>query len=200
MAVDREGARVALGAFLRALGHDPTDQPELADTPARVTDAFADELLAGYDVDVGDLIVDGSEPILEGPDRPGLVVVRDLGVASVCPHHLTTSLGWAAVGYLPGARLLGLGTLAKLVEALSRRLTFQEAIGARVVEALMGHGQARGAFCRLAMTHGCLCARGARQPGATVHTSATAGALADPAALTELGLLLGREPRQPEKG
>jgi len=110
MAVDREGARMAVRAFLRALGHDPADHPELADTPARVTDAFADELLAGYEIDLGDLIVNGSEPIPEGPNQAGLVVVRDLAVASVCPHHLTTSLGRAAVCYLPGQRLLGLGT------------------------------------------------------------------------------------------
>ena len=197
MAVDREGARAAVQAFLRALGHDPTDHPELADTPARVTDAFADELLAGYTVDLADLVVGGSEPIPEGPERPGLVVVRDLAVASVCPHHLTTSLGRAAVCYLPGRRLLGLGTVAKLVDALSRRLTFQEAIGTRVVEAIMGYGQARGAFCLLGMTHGCLCARGARQPGATVHTSAAAGVLADPGALGALSLLLGPDACRP---
>jgi GTP cyclohydrolase I len=197
MAVDREGARAAVRAFLQALGHDPVDHPELADTPARVTDAFADELLAGYEVDLGDLIVNGSEPIPEGPERPGLVMLRDLAVASVCPHHLTTSLGRAAVCYLPGRRLLGLGTVAKLVDALSRRLTFQETIGTRVVEALMGHGQAQGAFCMLGLTHGCLCARGARQPGATVHTSAAAGVLADPGSFGVLSLLLGHDPRRP---
>jgi GTP cyclohydrolase IA len=197
MAVDRESARAAVRAFLRALGHDPADHPELADTPARVTDAFADELLAGYEVDLGDLIVSGSEPVPEGPERPGLVMLRDLAVASVCPHHLTTSLGRAAVCYLPGRLLLGLGTVAKLVDALSRRLTFQEAIGTRVVEALMGHGQARGAFCMLALTHGCLCARGARQPGAIVLTSAAAGVLADPGSLGALSQLLGHDPRQP---
>ncbi len=197
MAVDREAARGAVRAFLRALGHDPAANPELADTPARVTAAFADELLAGYEVEIGDLIVNGSEPIAESPERPGLVMVRDLAVAAVCPHHLTTSLGRAAVCYLPGRRLLGLGTLAKLVDAVSRRLIFQETIGTRVVDALMGHGQARGAFCMLGLTHGCLCARGARQPGATVHTSAAAGVLADPGSLGALGLLLGHAPSRP---
>jgi GTP cyclohydrolase I len=197
MTVDRQGARDALRAFLRSLGHDPEARPELADTPTRAADAFLDELLAGYDVDLGDLVVKGSEPLLAGPERPGLVVVRDISVACVCPHHLTTSVGRATVCYLPGSRLIGLGTLAKLVDASARRLTFQESIGARVVEALMQHGQAQGAFCMLSMTHACLCARGARQGGATVHTSAALGSLAQPGAIAEISLLLGRDPGQP---
>ncbi len=192
MAIDRPGAQLAVAAFLRALGHDPADHPELRNTPALVTDAFADELLAGYRVDIAELLVRGSEPLPGGPGRPGPVTVRDVAIASVCPHHLTTSLGRATVSYLPGTRLLGLGTLAKLVDAIARRLIWQEAIGPQVVEALMSHGQARGAFCLVAMTHGCLCARGARQAGATVHTSAFAGELADPGSRAELELLLGR--------
>ena len=113
----------------------------------------------------------------------GLVVVRGLSLASVCPHHLLPSLGSATVGYLPGQRLLGLGTFARLVDAASRRLTLQEGISERVVAALMNRAGARGAFCQIELVHGCLAARGPRKHEARMVTLASAGALAEASAL-----------------
>ena len=102
------------------------------------------------------------------------------------------ALGTAAVVYLPGERLLGLGTLAALVDACARRLTMQEQIGQAVVDALMGATGARGAVCEIELRHACLCARGARQARATVRTLAAAGDLAQPAREAEVRHLLRR--------
>ena len=103
--------------------------------------------------------------------------------------------GTALVAYWPGEKVLGLGTLAHLVNALARRLTLQERIGREVVDALMNHAGARGAYCRLALTHSCLTARGARQSQATVQTVATAGAFSHPEGLGVLRLALDGETR-----
>jgi GTP cyclohydrolase I len=54
--MDREAAARAIEAFLRALGRDPEREPELAGTGERVATAFADELLAGYGVDIDALL------------------------------------------------------------------------------------------------------------------------------------------------
>jgi GTP cyclohydrolase I len=191
MSVDREAAERAIQAFLQALGHDPQANPELRETPARVAEAYADELLAGYGVDIGTLIRTGSLAI-GGAVPPGPVAVHGLAVATVCPHHLTPALGRAVVGYLPGTRMLGLGTLARLVDACARRLVTQEQIGQHVVEALMTHGEARGAVCELSLRHACLCARGARQARATVRTVATAGQLGEASQAAEVDRLLRR--------
>jgi GTP cyclohydrolase IA len=194
MAIDREAAERAISDFLRALGHDPTKHPELAETPARATEAFAVELLGGYDIDVKGLIEGGSSALSTKPGsgRHGIVVVRDIAVASVCPHHLLPSLGSATVAYRPGKVLLGLGVIAHVVDAFARRLTMQEAIGERVVESLLDIAGARGVYCALDLTHGCLSARGARQASAVVRTVATGGDLAGPDALAELSLALLR--------
>src|SRR5688572_17493648 len=118
MAIDREAAERAISDFLRALGHDPSANPELRETPARATDAFAIELLGGYDVDVRALIEGGSSPLGERSDgsRHGIVAVRDIAVATVCPHHLLPALGKATVAYRPGKLLLGLGVIAHVVD------------------------------------------------------------------------------------
>lgn len=169
--VDRQRAEAALREFLLALGHD---EDSLQQTPARVTAAFADELLCGYSVDVPELIAAGSEPC-EGSVDP--VMVDGINASTVCPHHLLVATGQAMVAYEPGTRIVGLGTLAHLVDAFSRRLTLQEAIAGQVVDAIMRHAGAKGAFCRLALNHACLQARGAQQPRAETVTWAGRGTM-----------------------
>jgi GTP cyclohydrolase IA len=173
MAVDEREAAKAVHAFLRALGRDPDRDPELRDTPARVAEAWAKELLDGYDVDIGKLLLSESAPAPSS--SPALVVVRGLSVATMCPHHLLPARGTAEVLYLPGTLITGLGTLARLVDAFAHRLTLQEAITSAVAGALVEHLGARGAACKLSLSHSCLASRGQRQDAALVETIAFAG-------------------------
>lgn len=172
--------------FLAALGRTAEAEPELVGTPERVVEAYAEELLTGYDVDVKALLSQ-AEAVSEGK-HSGLIALSGIAVSTVCPHHLLLSNGTAAVAYRPGSRLFGLGTLAALVNAFARRLSLQETIGEQVVQALIEHGGARAAYCELHLVHGCLVARGARQAQTELVTTARRGDL--PAA--ELALALGR--------
>jgi GTP cyclohydrolase I len=174
--MDRQAAAQAIDAFLRALGRDPAHDPELAGTGARVAAAWADELLSGYGVDVDALL---SANTLAGSTE--LVVVRDVPVHTICPHHLLGSSGTATVAYAPGERLVGVGTVAAVVDAFARRLALQEQIGQSVVAALAKHLSPRWAACRLVLSHGCMTARGERAHGARVESVALAGASVDPA-------------------
>ncbi len=149
MAVDQREAAKAIHAFLRALGRDPDRDPELRDTPARVAEAWANDLIDGYEVDVAKLLTSESSPT--PGDSQGVVV------------------------YLPGPRITGLGTLSRLVDAFSHRLTLQEDIGAAVARALVHHLSVRGAACKLSLSHTCLTSRGQRQDRALVETIALAG-------------------------
>jgi GTP cyclohydrolase I len=178
-----------LGEFLEALGYD-RNRDDLRDTPALVVDAYQRDLLCGEDIDVRALIEQGSIP---GRSR-SLVVVEDIAVCTLCPHHLLPAEGRATVAYVPGKRLLGLGTLTALVDAFSRRLTLQEHITEAVVDALMQTGGAEGAYCRLSLEQACLRLRGKKQASATVTTSAVDGCLRDGARAEELRLqILGRK-------
>lgn len=191
MAIDREAAARAIGDFLKALGFDPRQHPDLAETPERVSEAFADDLLCGHSVNVPELIRLGScEASLAAKSGP--VAVTGIRVATMCPHHLMPALGVAHVVYLPGAALLGIGTITALVNAFARRLTLQEAIGQNLVAALVEHAGARGAYCELELEHTCLRARGERQAGALVRSSARAGEFRGREALAEITLALGR--------
>ncbi len=172
--VDRRAAARAIEDFLRALGHPI--EGDLEGTGERVADAWADDLLEGESIDAGAVLREGSIDV--GAVGGGLVVVRDLAVTTMCPHHLLPAHGSGLIAYLPGDRLAGIGTLAHVLDALSRRLTLQERIGAALVDLLARELGARGALCRLALTHSCLIARGERKSGSVVETLAVSGTFA----------------------
>jgi GTP cyclohydrolase IA len=190
VAIDRAQAEAAIDQFLRALGFDPSSHEDLRDTPARVTEAFSQDMLAGYAVDLTELVAQGSMPCPS--EQSGMVAITDISVATLCPHHLMPALGKAHVAYLPGDRLLGLGTISALVDAYARRLTLQERIGENVARALIELAGARGAYCELVLSHGCLSARGTRQTDAVVRSVARLGQLAGSETSADLLLALGR--------
>jgi GTP cyclohydrolase IA len=172
-APDRRAAKAAIDAFLRALGRDPDKEPELARTGERVAAAFIDELCDGYGVDVGALLRAES---IAGESE--VVALHDIAITTVCPHHLMTASGIASVAFAPGDRLVGLGTIVKVVDAYAHRLSLQEEIGQRVCEALVTHLSARWAACRLVLGHLCVSAQGPRRHGTQAETLAFAGDVA----------------------
>ncbi|KYG08309.1 GTP cyclohydrolase [Sorangium cellulosum] len=174
--IDRQRAARAIEEFLRALGRDV--EGELAGTGERVADAWADDLIEGEAIDAAAVLREGA--METGPFERGLVVARDLSVTTMCPHHLLPGHGTGVVAYLPGARVAGIGTIAHVLDALARRLTLQERIGGQLVDLLVGELGARGALCKLTLTHTCLIARGERKAGAVIETVAVAGVFAEP--------------------
>lgn len=169
--IDRRAAAAAIEAFLRALGRN---EPEVAGTGNRVAAMFADELCAGYAVDTRKLVEHGAIDASSQSRAAGgsLVVVRDIPVATTCPHHLLPALGKATVGFKVAARLIGVGEVVALVEAHARRLTLQEHIGESVVDDLDAVLKPEWVGCRLVLAHGCMVARGERATGARVETLA----------------------------
>ena len=136
---------------------------DLKGTGERVAAAWADDFLQGENIDPAATLQAGS--LLIEPGERSLVIVRNIAVATMCPHHLLPAHGSATIAYLPENRIVGFGTIAQVVDALSRRLTLQERIGAGVVTLLVSELGAQGALCRLSLQHSCLIARGERKAG-----------------------------------
>ena len=167
---DRKAAAEAIDAFLRAIGRDPQNEADLRGTGKRVADAYADELCAGYALD--------AEKILEGDAIAGtthLVIARSLPVSTTCPHHLMSSWGEATVAFAPNEKIVGLGALARALDACSQRLILQETIGEDLVTAIQSALRPRWAACRISLAHGCMVARGERAHHARVETMALRG-------------------------
>jgi GTP cyclohydrolase I len=172
MPIDRQAAAAAIDAFLRALGRDPSQEPDLVGTGARVAEAFADEFCAGYAVDARAKL---AASVIDA-EGAGLVIVRDIPVATTCPHHLLPATGTATVALLARERVVGLGTVAAVVDAHARRLTLQERIGEAVVRDLHEVLAPEWVGCRLVLTHACMVVRGEHALGSRVETVAARGA------------------------
>lgn len=167
--VDLPRAARAIEEFLAAIGA-PVEDPELRGTGARVAEAYANDLLAGYDLDPAAILAEAT-----GSSAPGLVVVASIATTTLCPHHLLPATGLTHVGYWPTDRVVGLGAIARVVDCFSRRLALQEDIGRNVAEALVTHLGARGAGAIVDLAPLCMTARGDRRHGARAVTIAFAG-------------------------
>ncbi len=167
--IDLVAAERAVCDLLVALGHDPLSE-HLADTPRRVAHGYA-ELLTPRPFDLTTF------PNDEGYDE--LVVARDIAFHSLCQHHLMPFYGVAHVGYLPGARLVGLSKLARVVESFARGLQVQERLTRQVADCLDHHLAARGVGVVVEAEHLCISLRGVRAQGSRTVTSAVHGLLRD---------------------
>jgi len=174
---DQPRFRRAVDELLVAAGFD-LDEVHLKVTASRVADMWRDRLLAGYDTDPVALLSEGFEDASRD-----LVVVRDIAVYGLCPHHLVPWRGVAHVAYLPGGQLYGFGRLARLVDSLCHRLTYQEWFTRDVADALVRDGSARGAACMVRAEQLCLILGEDRRGEERVVTSAFSGELEEDAQL-----------------
>ena len=178
-ASDRRSVARAVAGLIRALGLDEASEPELAETPTRVADLYA-ELFAGLDDRAIPELT--TFPHTRSPGTgPGsdLVVVRDLPFYSVCIHHLLPFFGHAHIAYLPHEHLIGISGAARVLEHYARRPQLQERITTQVADHLERLVAPRGVAVSLEARHLCMEMRGIRKT-AWVETRVVRGALAEP--------------------
>ncbi len=159
----------AVTDLLRACGIAP-DVAHMGRTAERVRELWQKRLLGGYDLDPAEALGEGF-----ADHRTDMVVVRGIAVHGVCPHHLVPFRGLAHVAYVPGGRLHGFGRIARLVDAIGHRYTYQEWMTRDVAEALMHHGRAQGAACVVEAEQLCLLLGEDRRGDERVVTQAYTG-------------------------
>jgi GTP cyclohydrolase IA len=168
--LDLHAAERAVADLLRALGRD-VDSPHLSDTPRRVAAAYA-EILTPRDATWTTF------PNADGYDE--LVLVEDIPFASVCAHHLLPFRGVAHIGYVPGARIVGLSKLARGLEQFARDLQVQERLTTQTADWLVETLDPRGVGVVLEAEHLCMSLRGVQAVGARTRTEAFRGVLREP--------------------
>jgi len=163
----------AVTDLLLACGVAP-DSTHTGRTALRVRELWQKRLLGGYDIDPAEALGDGFED-----RRSDMVVIRGIAVHGVCPHHLVPFRGVAHVAYLPGGRLHGFGRIARLVDAIGHRFTYQEWMTRDIAEALMTFGKAQGAACVVEAEQLCLLLGEDRRGDERVVTQAFTGTFAE---------------------
>lgn len=162
-------AEAALADFMRAMGV-PANDAATRRTPRRMTRAYA-EFFAPRAFELTTFDND------EGYDE--LVLARSIPVRSVCEHHFLPFSGVAHVGYFPGARIVGLSKLARVVEHFACRPQVQERLTRQVALELERELHPLGVGVVIEASHSCMTLRGARSSGSTTVTSTLLGTLRD---------------------
>ena len=162
----------AVGDLLAACGIVP-DTKHMGRTAQRVRELWHKRLLGGYDLDPAQALGVGF-----ADTRSDMVVIRGIAVHGVCPHHLVPFRGVAHVAYIPGGRLHGFGRIARMVDAIGHRFTYQEWMTRDIAEALVQHGKAQGGACVVEAEQLCLLLGEDRRGDERVVTQAYTGTFA----------------------
>ena len=148
------------------------DDPNYSETPKRVAKAYLEYWASGYGNDPADEITVFPNSSTNGD----LVVVKDMRYYSLCSHHLAPFHGYGAIAYLPGANLLGLSKLGRILEIYARRFQLQERIGAQTADKLMELLNPQGVMVVLYDSeHMCMSSRGVQLHEANTTTVSARG-------------------------
>lgn len=144
------------------------------DTPMRYVKAM-DELTKGYREDI-DYIM--SRTFEEEHDE--IVLVKDIGIISLCEHHLLPFFGRAHVAYIPNGKVLGLSKMVRLVRAYAQRLQLQERLTTEIADTMMRRLEPKGVGVIIEAQHMCMMIRGVKDMNALTTTSVMRGVFLNP--------------------
>lgn len=168
--IDQDQIGLAVTSILDAIGED-TEREGLAETPRRVAELHS-EFFSGLDQDPTEVLRTRFD---EGHD--GLIAFGNLPFFSMCEHHLLPFVGTAAIGYVPGGRVVGASKIARALDILARRPQIQERLTTQLADAIDGTLQPKGVGVILRAEHLCMSLRGVKKPGNRMVTSAYRGEL-----------------------
>lgn len=162
----REQAEEAIRTLIAYVGDNPNREGLLA-TPARVVDSFS-HFYGGYQENLADILATTFDELSVYDD---VVLVKSIAFQSHCEHHMVPILGHAHVAYLPHLKVVGLSKLARVVDALARRLQTQEMLTKQIADALETYLQPHGVAVIIEADHQCMSTRGVcKQDSQTVTT------------------------------
>ncbi|WP_010272716.1 GTP cyclohydrolase I FolE [Paenibacillus senegalensis] len=168
VAKNREEIEGHIREILRLIGEDPRREG-LLETPARVARMY-EEIFAGYSANPHDIL-----GVTFDEDHEELVIVKDIVYYSQCEHHMAPFFGKAHIGYIPSGKVAGLSKLARLVDAVTRKLQVQERITSEIADIMEEVLQPHGTMVVVEGEHMCMCSRGVRKSGSNTVTSAVRG-------------------------
>lgn len=145
------------------------ETPGTKDTAHRAAKAML-ELTSGYQTDIDQIL---SRTFEEKHDE--IVIVKDIGIVSLCEHHLLPFFGKCHIAYIPSKKILGLSKLARLARAYAMRLQVQERLTDQIADSIMKAVKPKGVGVIIEAQHMCMMIRGVKDMDAITTTSAMRG-------------------------
>jgi GTP cyclohydrolase I len=167
--MNKERVQELIRELLIELGEDP-EREGLLRTPLRVAESY-EFLTSGYQADPKLLI---NEAVF-AHDADQMIIARDIGVFSLCEHHMLPFFGRCHVGYIPSGKVLGVSKIARLVDMYARRLQIQERMTEQIAHAIEDAVEPRGVGVMIEARHLCMTMRGVEQTNSLMVTSSVLG-------------------------
>ncbi|MBI4468729.1 MAG: GTP cyclohydrolase I FolE [Acidobacteria bacterium] len=147
-----------VASLLELAGFSAEQDPELAQTPERVSELLLD-LMRGPERYEPPTVT-----VLDGSSAAGdMILIRGVEFHSLCVHHLLPFFGLAHIGYVSDGRILGLSSVARLVNHFAGRPQLQERFARQLCTHLVELLQPRGVIVLVEARQLCMEMRGARR-------------------------------------
>lgn len=167
--MDLEKIEKGVHLILEGIGESPGDH-RLQGTPRRVAAMFK-EVLSGTHQDPDKFL-----RALAEEKHEEMVILKDIPLHSMCEHHMLPFSGVASIAYIPDkGKIMGLNSIALLVDVLARRLQLQERLTKQIADYLDRALSPMGVMVVIKAEHQCMTMRGAKKPGSKTITSAIRG-------------------------
>jgi len=166
----------ATSQLLHGLNVDLSD-PNFYDTPARVSRMWH-EICSSCFIDL-DAEIRKVLSVTFPSENDQMVIVRDIELYSVCPHHLLPVRLNVSIGYIPDKKVLGLSKLARLAKLILSQPILQEDATNQIAEELQKCLNPLGVGVLLKGYHLCMASRGVKQMEHETITSAVKGVFKD---------------------
>ena len=171
-------------AIIELLGED-VEREGLKRTPFRAAKALV-EVTDGYNQEPEALV---KSAMFEYSGK-SMVVVKDIEFYSLCEHHILPFFGKVSVGYIPNGKIVGLSKIARVVNALAKRLQVQERLTSELCELLDRTLEAKGVIVVCEAGHLCMKMRGVEKQESTTSTMEYSGVFEDKDLRTEFMKML----------
>lgn len=156
-------------AILELLGED-VEREGLVRTPFRAAKALV-EVTQGYEQNPEELV---KSAMFEYAGK-SMVIVKDIEFYSLCEHHILPFFGKVSVGYMPDGKIVGLSKIARVVNALAKRLQVQERLTSELCELLTNTLSAKGVIVVCEAGHLCMKMRGVEKQESLTTTMEYSG-------------------------
>lgn len=154
-------------AFLNALNLTPEVDSELGRTPERFTELLTD-MSQGLRNQAPDI---SAFDIVDDIDHEPVLLVA-LPFSSLCVHHLLPFFGTIDVAYIPGPKMVGFGSIGRVIDHFAARPQVQERLVTEIADYLNEHLQPTGLLIRCRARQLCMEMRGSEKTGSLISFAA----------------------------
>ena len=160
-------------AIIELLGED-AGREGLKRTPYRAAKALV-EVTQGYEQSPEELV----KQAMFDYSGKSMVIVKDIEFYSLCEHHILPFFGKVSVGYMPDGKIVGLSKVARVVNAVAKRLQVQERLTSELCDVLTRTLGAKGVIVMCEAGHLCMKMRGVEKQESVTATMEYSGVFED---------------------